>query len=160
MSKHNLWSLPKVSNLSLIHLSSSRTCRELGHIEVHCDHAFSKVQSMGNHRSMTTQIFKKRKGCWLHKTSENILFQYMGRTFLVVSMVKTPMLPMQGYRFDFWLGNWDLAYLEMQAIWCVCVCVCVCVYAAATDAKSLQSCLTLCDPTDGSPPGSSVPGIL
>ena len=31
-------------------------------------------------------------------------------------------------------------------------------YAAA--AKSLQSCPTLCDPTDGSPPGSPVPGIL
>ena len=31
-------------------------------------------------------------------------------------------------------------------------------YAAA--AKSLQSCLTLCDPIDGSPPGSPVPGIL
>ena len=31
-------------------------------------------------------------------------------------------------------------------------------YAAA--AKLLQSCPTLCDPTDGSPPGSSVPGIL
>ena len=27
-------------------------------------------------------------------------------------------------------------------------------------AKSLQSCLTLCDPIDGSPPGSTVPGIL
>ena len=27
-------------------------------------------------------------------------------------------------------------------------------------AKSLQSCPTLCDPIDGSPPGSSVPGIL
>ena len=27
-------------------------------------------------------------------------------------------------------------------------------------AKSLQSCLTLCDPTDGSPPGFPVPGIL
>ena len=27
-------------------------------------------------------------------------------------------------------------------------------------AKSLQSCPTLCDLTDGSPPGSSVPGIL
>ena len=27
-------------------------------------------------------------------------------------------------------------------------------------AKSLQSCPTLCDPTDGSPQGSSVPGIL
>ena len=32
--------------------------------------------------------------------------------------------------------------------------------AAATAAKSLQSCLTLCDPIDGSPPGSSIPGIL
>ena len=28
------------------------------------------------------------------------------------------------------------------------------------NAKSLQSCLTLCDPIDGSPPGSAVPGIL
>ena len=26
--------------------------------------------------------------------------------------------------------------------------------------KSLQSCLTLCDPINGSPPGSLVPGIL
>jgi len=33
-------------------------------------------------------------------------------------------------------------------------------YAAATAAKLLQSCLTLCDPTDGSPLGSPVPGIL
>ena len=32
--------------------------------------------------------------------------------------------------------------------------------AAATAAKSLQSCPTLCDPVDGSPPGSPVPGIL
>ena len=32
--------------------------------------------------------------------------------------------------------------------------------AAAAAAKSLQSCLTLCDPTDGSPPGFPVPGIL
>ena len=29
-----------------------------------------------------------------------------------------------------------------------------------TTTKSLQSCLTLCDPIDGSPPGSPVPGIL
>ena len=52
-----------------------------------------------------------------------------------------------------------------------CVCVCF-VYschlfltssasvAAATAAKSLQSCPTLCDPIDGSPLGSSFPGIL
>ena len=32
--------------------------------------------------------------------------------------------------------------------------------AAAAAAKLLQSCLTLCDPIDGSPPGPPVPGIL
>ena len=32
--------------------------------------------------------------------------------------------------------------------------------AVAAAAKLLQLCLTLCDPIDGSPPGSSVPGIL
>ena len=32
--------------------------------------------------------------------------------------------------------------------------------AAATVAKSLQSCPTLCDPIDGSPSGSPIPGIL
>ena len=31
---------------------------------------------------------------------------------------------------------------------------------AAAAAKSLQSCLTLCNPIDGSPPGSPIPGIL
>ena len=36
---------------------------------------------------------------------------------------------------------------------CVCVCVCVCVLVA-------QSCLTLCDPMDCSPPGPFVNGIL
>ena len=34
----------------------------------------------------------------------------------------------------------------------------ICMYAAA--AKSLQLCPTLWDPTDGSPPGFPVPGIL
>ena len=32
--------------------------------------------------------------------------------------------------------------------------------ATAAAAKSLQLCLTLCDPRDGSPPGSPIPGIL
>ena len=47
--------------------------------------------------------------------------------------------------------------------WDVYIYVCVCVYlyaAAAAAAKSLQSCPTLCDPIDSSPPGSPVPGIL
>ena len=34
------------------------------------------------------------------------------------------------------------------------------VISAATAAKSLQSCPALCDPIDGSPPGSPIPGIL
>ena len=33
-------------------------------------------------------------------------------------------------------------------------------YFAAAAAKSLQLCPTLCDPIDGSPPGSPAPGIL
>ena len=33
-------------------------------------------------------------------------------------------------------------------------------WVSATAVKSLQSCLTLCDPIDSSPPGSAVPGIL
>ena len=37
---------------------------------------------------------------------------------------------------------------------------CVSDCSAAAAAKSLQSCLTLCDPIDSSPPGSSAPGIL
>jgi len=32
--------------------------------------------------------------------------------------------------------------------------------AAAAAAKSLQSCPTLCNPIDGSPPGSTIPGIF
>ena len=39
-------------------------------------------------------------------------------------------------------------------------CYCVVGVAAAAAAKSLQSSLTLCDPIDGSPPGSPIPGIL
>ena len=38
--------------------------------------------------------------------------------------------------------------------------ICLLTSAAATAAKLLQSCPTLCDPIDGSPPGSPVPGIL
>ena len=36
----------------------------------------------------------------------------------------------------------------------------VCLITTAAAAKSLQSCPTLCDPIDGSPPGSTVSGIL
>ena len=40
------------------------------------------------------------------------------------------------------------------------ICVADVYSVAAAAAKSFQSCPTLCDPIDGSPPGSPVPGIL
>ena len=46
---------------------------------------------------------------------------------------------------------WGLAWRIMSITLLVC---------ATAAAKSLQSCPTLCDPRDGSPPGSPVPGIL
>ena len=59
-------------------------------------------------------------------------------------------------------GGWDLdllltsvATLLLNQIYLKCKAA-----AAAAAAKSLQSCPTLCDPIDGSPPGSPVPGIL
>ena len=36
----------------------------------------------------------------------------------------------------------------------------VLIYVIAVATKSIQSCLTLCDPIDGSPPGFPIPGIL
>ena len=54
-----------------------------------------------------------------------------------------------------------------QSYYCHCYCYCAGSSTldeynnhAAAAAKSLQSCLTLCDPIDSSPPGSPVPGIL
>ena len=54
---------------------------------------------------------------------------------------------------------------KMSMCVCVCVCVCLCFYfvlffGVRLWPKSLQLYLTLCDPMDCSPPGSSVHGIL
>ena len=48
--------------------------------------------------------------------------------------------------------NWERVKKSSKSIWCTT--------AAAAAAKSLQSCPTLCNPIDGSPPGSPIPGIL
>jgi len=49
-------------------------------------------------------------------------------------------------------GHLSFAVSPSFCLKCVLLCVCVCV--------SAQSCMTLCDPTDCSPPGCSVHGIL
>ena len=53
--------------------------------------------------------------------------------------------------FLFIIGDWN-AQVESQEREQVTL--------AAAAAKLLQSCPTLCDPVDGSPPGSAIPGIL
>ena len=56
--------------------------------------------------------------------------------------------------------------IQISLLWHSLICVPFygsihfCYTCAAAAAKLLQSCPTLCDPIDGSPPGSSVPGIL
>ena len=47
-----------------------------------------------------------------------------------------------------------------KSVLCVCVSIAAAAAAAAAAARSLQLCPTLCDPIDGSPPGSPIPGIL
>ena len=51
--------------------------------------------------------------------------------------------------------------LEVSVLGIICfILQYACGSMPAAAAKSLQSCLTLCDPIDGSPPGSAVPWIL
>ena len=50
------------------------------------------------------------------------------------------------------------SYKQQEA--CLCLLAISSLVSHAAAAKSLQSCLTLCNPIDGSPPGSPVPGIL
>ena len=51
--------------------------------------------------------------------------------------------------------TWEKLFLSSGLIFLICK-----IDAAAAAAKLLQSCPTLCDPIDGSPPGSLIPGIL
>ena len=58
---------------------------------------------------------------------------------------------------ELWIGK--ISPVDFERIPLLCSSL-NCCFDAATAAKSLQSCPTLCDPIDGSPPGSPVPGIL
>ena len=60
-----------------------------------------------------------------------------------------------------WLRLDDKSQLRKHLVLVHCPLIFVIVFDDhAAAAKSLQSCLTLCDPIDGSPPGFPVPGIL
>ena len=53
-----------------------------------------------------------------------------------------------------------IRFIHRPTIPSIPVCISSFLSCPAAAAKSLQSCLTLCDPIDGSPPGSPIPGIL
>ena len=66
----------------------------------------------------------------------------------LIYLLKFVKIPRSG---NFKESKWSILFIWCSGYW---------VIAAAAAAKSLQSCPTLCDPIDGSPPGSAVPGIL
>ena len=58
------------------------------------------------------------------------------------------------------LNSLNLHHVSMDGILSLLMIAFPVLYITAAAAKSLQSCPTLCDPIDGLPPGSPVPGIL
>ena len=58
-----------------------------------------------------------------------------------------------------WFHGYVYVYLLRVYGMPICFIYVIC-WVAAAAAKSLQLCLTLCDPIDGSPQGSPIPGIL
>ena len=68
------------------------------------------------------------------------------------------LLPLPFLKPDWTSGSSQFTYCWSLAWRILSIALLAC--AAAAVAKSLQSCLTLCNPTVGSQPGSSVPGIL
>ena len=78
-------------------------------------------------------------GTWLRSTNPSY---FLGRGILSPQCLLLPAPPFTPQFPALYLWSWPLLPL------------------AAATAKSVQSCLTLCDPMDGSPRGSPVPGIL
>ena len=100
-----------------------------------------KIRKYTKHtdRDTNTQSHWSRVQCRPGPKSEDELLQF--------SKIK----PGQGWH----QLSWQLSSEALKTLYWMCSKL----FSAAA-AKSLQSCTTLCDPTDGSPPGSPVPGIL
>ena len=85
----------------------------------------------------------------------SLAFSMIQRMLAIWSLVPLPFLkPARTSGSSRFMYCWSLAWRILS------ITLLVCAAAAAAAAKSLQLCPTLCDPIDGSPPGSPVPGIL
>ena len=83
----------------------------------------------------------------------SLAFSIIQQRLAIWSLVPLPFLkPAWTSGSSRFTNCWSLAWIILSITLLVC--------AAATAAKSLQSCLTLCDPIDCIPPGSPIPGIL
>ena len=76
---------------------------------------------------------------WVHYVSVFAFWSFPHVSGVFLPFKPGPFLPLS--------HTWDPAWVDTHA-------------AAAAAAKLLQSCPNLCDPMDGSPPGSVIPGIL
>ena len=92
---------------------------------------------------------------------------YLLKAFIATFMCGVPNTRVLFLPFLLHYIPFPVDYTQETMVLCVCVCGRWWVLydrhstsAAIVAVKSLQSCTTLCDPTDGSPPGSPVPGIL
>ena len=97
------------------------------------------IFSQHNFESLSSKVWQPVHKIW--KTDNGVIHCWRSAS------CHKPRLNTQGFflRWE-WVHPWKVS---------------LCLHAAATAAaKSLQSCLTLCDPRDGSPPGSPTPGIL
>ena len=85
-------------------------------------------------------------------------FQYPALCFPLLMIVGFDIIFVCGWIsvFTVWLYQWVFPFVSFLFL----VVAFSFLPAAAAAAKSLQSCPTLCDPRDGSPPGSPIPGIL
>ena len=98
-------------------------------------------------------ILYYRRLCWFnflnrYDIEENMSIMKQLELFFSLGLL-TPFLSFLLFFFFLFLNSYRILTVSAE----------VCVIAAAA-AKLLQSCLSLCDPIDGSPPGSLVPGIL
>ena len=107
------------------------------------------------------------EGLWSHLFLEDVsILQKMIQIFASCGNI-TLWLEDENYSSSYWLKAYALLNTYMTAVGLLGELVCYWslnwsqyTYPSAAAAKSLQSCPTLCDPVDGSPPGSSVHGIL